>query len=213
MSKPKAQTIQQRFGFLDHELSTPKHDEIMLWLDDCMDTVASNFLRDQDMGIAEAVRFYSENGISESVLKSLDKPNPNLPIKVVSKIWEKPITTQQSKGYGNKYTVGFVDMALQYRLPVVALEGIKWPSFGSRGPEIVGDLRWSVRYENKVAYFEVKPEVRSLGELMRQIRMYQTYVDDGVKFAVVSPDDRLKKQIERQGIIFVPYPSAHHTIE
>lgn len=33
MAAPKAQTIQQRFGFLDNDLKTPKHDEIMLWLD------------------------------------------------------------------------------------------------------------------------------------------------------------------------------------
>lgn len=33
MSKPRARTLQQRFGFMDDDLKTPKHDEIMLWLD------------------------------------------------------------------------------------------------------------------------------------------------------------------------------------
>lgn len=32
MAKPKAQTLQQRFGFLDDDLKTPNHDEIMQWL-------------------------------------------------------------------------------------------------------------------------------------------------------------------------------------
>ena len=30
--KPKASTLSERFGFQDGELSTPKHDEIMMWL-------------------------------------------------------------------------------------------------------------------------------------------------------------------------------------
>jgi len=30
MAPPKAQTIQQRFGFADDDLETPAHDEIML---------------------------------------------------------------------------------------------------------------------------------------------------------------------------------------
>lgn len=34
MAKPKAKTLQQRFGFLDDDLKTPKHDEIMFWLDE-----------------------------------------------------------------------------------------------------------------------------------------------------------------------------------
>lgn len=34
MAKPKARTLQQRFGFLDDDLKTPKHDEIMFWLDE-----------------------------------------------------------------------------------------------------------------------------------------------------------------------------------
>ena len=32
--KPKAQTMAQRFGFMDPELTTPQHDEIMMWLDE-----------------------------------------------------------------------------------------------------------------------------------------------------------------------------------
>jgi len=33
MAKPKAQTMQQKMGFMDSDLGTQKHDEIMLWLD------------------------------------------------------------------------------------------------------------------------------------------------------------------------------------
>jgi hypothetical protein len=33
MLKPKAQTIQNKFGFLDDDLKNDTHDEMMIWLD------------------------------------------------------------------------------------------------------------------------------------------------------------------------------------
>lgn len=33
MSKTRATTMQQRLGFADGDLTTSKHDEMMLWLD------------------------------------------------------------------------------------------------------------------------------------------------------------------------------------
>lgn len=37
--EPKAKTIAARFGFQDPELSTPRHDEIMMWLDENLSDV------------------------------------------------------------------------------------------------------------------------------------------------------------------------------
>jgi hypothetical protein len=37
VSKPE--TLQQRFGFMDDDRKTPKHDEIMLWLDQNLQSV------------------------------------------------------------------------------------------------------------------------------------------------------------------------------
>jgi len=34
--KTRATTLAARFGFQDHELTTPKHDELMVWLDGAM---------------------------------------------------------------------------------------------------------------------------------------------------------------------------------
>lgn len=45
MARPKGQTLQQRFGFQDSDLTTPQHDEMMLWLDENIDTVLSEFLK------------------------------------------------------------------------------------------------------------------------------------------------------------------------
>lgn len=53
MIKPRATTIQQRFGFLDNDLMTPMHDEMILWLDNNIESIISDlFLKDwqQRMG-------------------------------------------------------------------------------------------------------------------------------------------------------------------
>ena len=54
-------------------------------------------------------------------------------------------------------------------------------------------------------YFEVKATLPSAGELIRQIRMYQEYVQG--EWVVVSPDDRHRSILESQGIRFYPAPA------
>jgi len=44
MTKPKAKTLQQRFGFLDDDLTTPKHDEMMIWANDNAKQLVSEVL-------------------------------------------------------------------------------------------------------------------------------------------------------------------------
>ena len=39
--KPKAKTKLEQLGFLDEQLSTPKHDEIMLWLDGNIESIVA----------------------------------------------------------------------------------------------------------------------------------------------------------------------------
>jgi hypothetical protein len=53
--------------------------------------------------------------------------------------------------------------------------------------------------------FEVKPAIPSLGEVIRQIRMYEQY-EMGAEFYVVSPDARFKAALEAQKIGFLLCP-------
>jgi hypothetical protein len=55
--------------------------------------------------------------------------------------------------------------------------------------------------------FEAKTYIKSCGELIRQIRLYQTYQTRDV-FVVVSPDSRHAALLEDQGIGFITYPEA-----
>lgn len=208
MAKPKAQTLQQRFGFRDPELSTPKHDEMMLWLDSNIESVVNTLVYEDGWDIEWLIQKEYED-VTQEDLRAL--PVPSKPsYKVVKKIWEHPITTQQSRGYGNKYTVGFADMLVAYEKPYLALGGIEWPSsYSSRKPRRKEDepLHWFIRSDREYLLFEVKPAIPSLGELIRQIRHYETYID--IPFAVLCADDRFASQLIEQGINFFKYTGDH----
>jgi hypothetical protein len=54
---------------------------------------------------------------------------------------------------------------------------------------------------------EVKPVIHSVGELIRQLRQYES---KNWRVAVVSPDDRYREIIERQGFIFIKAPQPEY---
>lgn len=112
-----------------------------------------------------------------------------LPIRdgSIVKIWEKPILS-------GAYTIGFVDMQVAVR-PCVLCIPDGWP----RSSAISFDQELS---REEVHMIEVKPEIRSLGEVIRQIRMYQTHCS-GAKFHVCCPDSRFEKQLAAQKIGFI----------
>mgnify|MGYP006921367757 CR=1 FL=1 len=183
MSVVKAQTMQQRFGFQDKELTTPKHDEIMLWLDGWLDmnigAVVGETCTQWDYVLV--VPLYgantrrSLNEFSSAELPEFPKP------KINKKIWECPVTDRN-------YTIGFIDMKVSYWIPG---ELYFYPE----------EKRFQAGVKEISSYFEVKPSIPSLGEVIRQIRMYQTYTSG--RWFVVSPDAKFKAQLLAQGIGFV----------
>jgi len=202
MSKARAQTIQQRFGFQDGDLKTTKHDDIMLWLDQNIEMVALSLLPTKhnqeaiSRHIAAADEFVNKHKIADWT--GLGEC-PQFRVEIKTPRWEVPITT----GRDNKYIVGFIDLAVRYSITEpYAMQEINY----NPGPPV---WRNSVSYES--LFFEVKTTIPSLGELIRQIRMYQQYTDG--KFIVVCPDDRFKEQLTNQGIGFVKYAPIQAQIE
>lgn len=200
MSKIKAQTLQQRLGFQDHELATPMHDELMLWLDAWVHTGLSTLVSRQYTEICiEKENEYDKTTwdkmhVEEFNLRfgSHEDLAPSVRVDLVRKVWEYPIVNRS-------YTIGFADM--------VCVANGEW-----------GELTYNIKksklsldhHHGACFYFEVKPTIVSLGEVIRQIRMYETYTIDSTmhsrrysRWFIVSPDNRFKAQIESQGIGFI----------
>lgn len=182
MSKPKASTLQQRFGFSDPELTTPKHDELMFWLDRYLDNhcPGESDTEWESITVINELDEHVSIDISASSLRVKLPPYPG--VKLIKKTWEQTITNRG-------YTIGFCDMVAVYDIPRLIIRK-RDGGFTQKQIEV-----------RRTFYFEVKPSIPSLGELFRQIRMYQTYTDG--KWFVVSPDDSFSDQLIKQGVGFI----------
>lgn len=198
MAKPRGQTLQQKLGFSDPELTTPKHDELMIWLDRWLDTncaclIASVGHKVSDDVIVDEGAYHPDR--TRSPAKFVSEFNvaiPDVPYRtyVPRKTWEYPITDRS-------YTIGFADMKCSVRTDGRIYYS---PTTGEFSRE---------NYEC-VFFFEVKPTIPSLGEVIRQIRMYQTYTREYSVISgwfIVSPDDRYKDYIVDQRIGFIAAPT------
>jgi hypothetical protein len=203
--KTKATTLQQKFGFVDSDLKTPKHDEIMIWLDAKMAEIVAK-LEDQQwtQRLIEEVKERYQDFVRQNRVEppKLGNPPEKPPIHEISKKWEHPITT----GSENKFTVGFVDMAVSYSCPSLSVTGLEL-KYDDRGRALGFKTTpsWQIIHcGTKKVFFEVKTSIKSIGELTRQIRMYQVHEKEA-RFIVVSPDDHAEKVLKSQGIGFLKY--------
>lgn len=178
--QPKAKTLQERMGFRDDELATPKHDEIMLWLDENVERILT----------LQGPWQYEQKEIDHlrwaaGVTITGCPPERHINIQ---KIWERPITSGV-----NNFIIGFVDMEIvadEFKLSFTERKGIyTW----DKAPIISRVASYMV---------EVKPKIESLGEVIRQIRSYQVYSRNS-KFYICCPDNRFEKQLASQGIGFI----------
>ncbi len=110
----------------------------------------------------------------------------NKEYKIQSKNWEYKLVDDS---YQNRYIspiVGFVDVSFDIET--------KTPIF-------------SASASRATIYIEIKTSIPSLGELIRQLRFYEHYLDleKGNRMLVVSPDDTHKTILEEQGFWFYKY--------
>jgi len=124
-----------------------------------------------------------------------DKP----PIEKIASRWEEPITTARNYSEGNKYVVGFIDFTVRCQIPSLDLRGFsEYNLHDSWRPE------WKITTSRRTFRFEVKTEIPSLGEVIRQINMYREY-DSDAKYYLVSPDDKHVDVLKKERIGFVKY--------
>lgn len=117
------------------------------------------------------------------------------PARVTVKRWELPIMNKQ-------FMVGFVDLYAMVvtdgRLEVTQYDKNTSGYFNWDSGSLPG---WDVEIDHHLCYFEVKPAIRSVGEVLRQIAMYREYADGN--YFVVSPDARWRDVMVGQGVGFV----------
>ena len=121
-------------------------------------------------------------------VRALPVYSPEAACKIVL-TWERPITS------GGKFIVGYCDLFATLTAKQPCLWGECEPA------------RWGFEPESATTTsigFEVKTEIRSLGEVVRQIRTYQEHCRDWHWF-IVYPDDRFAEPLRSQGIHFLNY--------
>lgn len=113
-------------------------------------------------------------------------------VRIAQKVWEQPIMT------GKEFMVGFVDMMIQ----VDCFGDLSYSQHDDKD-KLPG--QWICMGKKENYLFEIKPMIPSVGELIRQIRMYQQY--KAGTYIVVSPDDRFASVLAGQDIGFLKAPS------
>jgi hypothetical protein len=204
-AKNRAHTLQEKFGFLDGDLRTPVHDAIMVWLDGEAERLARTFASKMSQCSEEYIaklRATANQMVTQDFSESAkDWPGLGAPpvpkfLGVRKKTWESPIVTP------SKFTVGFVDMEV-----IVEYEVLDY-SWSNQPRELPS---WKLWRQSATILFEVKSSIPSVGEVIRQIRLYQEY-KDGI-YVVVSPDTRFASILRGQGIHFIEVPALPSALE
>ena len=225
--------------FDDPDLHTPAHDAIMLWLDEHAKEIVSGLAGFEaiSMDCKESTKrqLASLDGLTlveDGFKKLLAETGPELGVKTT---WERPI---QSHDRSTRYidlfikawcsvpvlesTHGINDDELTPAHRQILLKDGNWRKsrYGEWQQPCRRDSNFSVidcrgidlwvgtvtRVDYALAC-EVKPVIRSVGELIRQLRQYESRE---WKVAVVSPDDRFREIIEKQGFIFIKAPQPDY---
>lgn len=115
------------------------------------------------------------------VLRSFTSANRSF--EIYSKQLEYPII-QVTPNYKN--IIGFIDLRVEGR------------SFAC---DHAGKVKDEMRF---TASIEIKTEIPSCGELLRQLNFYKRFETNSSTWIVVSPDDRFEQTLKEQGIYLYP---------
>jgi hypothetical protein len=135
----------------------------------------------------DIIQKWVQNNI-ENIIANTYLLNNEHPFKIRSVVWEMPVNYIN----GNyKMLVGFVDIVAHFTCKIFN--------------KFTNELEDVDRY----AYIEVKTQIPSLGELIRQMRAYQNYKqDDRVFYMIISSDDTHIDTLKTQGFYFYKYQDS-----
>ncbi|WP_295427010.1 hypothetical protein [uncultured Thiodictyon sp.] len=130
----------------------------------------------------------------------LGDPPEYKPMQILQKKWEQPITS-------GKFIVGFLDMYVEASTMDISFIGNQNHSVADSSIELLEVPCWTLSHRQAFHLsFEVKTTIPNLGELLRQIRLYQQYTRPGMHYVVVSPDDADSALLKDQGILLYRCP-------
>jgi hypothetical protein len=96
--------------------------------------------------------------------------------------WEKPIRN-------GSFVIGIPDFTFYFVASVTADES----AFCGRSDNVTRDCQCE-------GIIEVKPKIRSIGETMRQLKLYKSYIKDDTKIFLVTTEEKYRSVFESQGI-------------
>jgi len=184
-SKQKPRSHQQLLS--ERDLNSQKHDEILIWLDNNIQSIIDDIFRTdwnqlkEEEKFDELKRLYPENAPNQ--LPQLpQKP----PIKIIRKEWMFVINNQRNT------PIGEIDILVEVNLPTLVINHQR-------------DWRIDVSESKATICFDVKSEITSLSKLILEIQLYRKHIDG--LYIVVCPDISHQKILQEQRILLLKYPN------
>lgn len=232
--KPKAKTLIERMGFNDPELTTPAHDEMFIVcmssaqrIVDLVIESRARFARWRQMKrcLAKHELVYIPSVEQESKTNKSDvfKALSSLLYSPVRVVPEKPIVAR------NDFIIGFIDMLIGAKAktdPETRFADIFQEEYinnsdyshGSRSTTPVLRSQFSLDgiYDNHLDAFEhflteftilveIKPSIRSVGELIRQMQTYRQFGGENTIYVVISRTKAFKDVLAQANILLIDY--------
>jgi hypothetical protein len=191
--KTKATTLAERFGFQDKDLATPKHDELFCWL----------FDKKNVREMINTIGFFKDNYNLRTRIHWEERHNPkcdwswdnhtcsgscNSNINESASLGK--MTTENYTANAKSFDSNSFDKVINITGEFPVLSGTYNIGFVDAKIEIDPELEQE--HDNEGCYFghvfldhsllfyvEIKPKVKSLGELIRQINLYRSHLKDG----------------------------------
>jgi hypothetical protein len=202
----RSKTFEQIVGLEDKQLSTPKHDEMILWLlnienlktiipelSDWINLIDEAYDEDYKFIKNEVKRiengeasYYNNDRVLQQFKDYLKKSKPEIIINS-----EVPI-----KG-NNDFIYGYWDIEVLIRAVVrhirIGIEDVQ-------NVEVLNEIPERI-------YIEVKPKIDSFGTTLRQLNTYKSLVEGSSgNIYLFTEDLRFKEQFESQGIKVISPP-------
>lgn len=184
-----------QLGLWDNEVSKPNHDTITKWAYEHAEMLVRQY-------VTTYAPYFNERGIdilpdwSQALLDKnpeLGIPPPKCSKLVLKREWEA-VLRGRSDGVGGRYNpiLGYGDLLLHCEANVL----------GTVETERTRKKEWWVETMRFQILVEVKTELPTIGELMRQLNLYRESVRHVI---VVAPDAKYAELLSEQGILFVQY--------